>query len=390
MLHRMSVLAFAGALVLVGSTLQAQWDDPSTKEQQARAEAASREAEARDAAVKKELAARVFAARAAAAGRAFDAEYRAAFERELAARPLGELQAIADGHAPVPPLNLGDTGADLVYTPVAPCRVLDTRFAGGPLGGGAQLHIKVAGAITGQGGAADCLVPAGPATAAVLNFVAVNAAGAGNLRAFAFGGSLPTASILNYAQVSGLNIANGVVVPLCDPAVSTCTNDLTIQADSGATQIVVDVLGYFRSTRKEQVRSFVVTANSGATTDIAATCTHYAGAEVTITAPVAGRIVVQAESWFRFSHAAGVNDTLLVNIGPTATDCTFSSGSTMAHYVPPEWPTITPRSGQVTVPLRREFVVAPGTYTYYLNATSAPATAFQFWYAGLTATFHPD
>jgi hypothetical protein len=79
----------------------------------------------------------------------------------------------------------------------------------------------------------------------MLNFVAVGPAGAGDIRVWPFGGVAPTASVLNYATVTGLNIANGVVVPICDPAVATCTDDLVIQADVSATHLVVDVLGYF-------------------------------------------------------------------------------------------------------------------------------------------------
>ena len=64
---------------------------------------------------------------------------------------------------------------------------------------------------------------------------------------------MPTASILNYAAVTGLNIANGPTVAICDPAVATCTSDFTIQADGGATQVVADVQGYFRNLRTDQL-----------------------------------------------------------------------------------------------------------------------------------------
>ena len=64
---------------------------------------------------------------------------------------------------------------------------------------------------------------------------------------------MPTASILNYAAVPGLNIANGPTVAICDPAVATCTSDFTIQADGAATQVVADVQGYFRNLRTDQL-----------------------------------------------------------------------------------------------------------------------------------------
>ena len=153
------------------------------------------------------------------------------------------------------PLNLGDSQADLVYTSVTPCRVIDTRLAGGPITGGTTRSFRVTGTdLSAQGGSATgCGIPTGPATAAVINFVAVNPAGPGDLRITPFGTPMPTASILNYAAVPGLNIANGPAVAICDPAVAACPSDFTIQADGSATQVVADVQGYFRNLRADQL-----------------------------------------------------------------------------------------------------------------------------------------
>ena len=128
-------------------------------------------------------------------------------------------------------------------------RIIDTRLAGGPIAGGTTRDFQVTGAdLSAQGGSATgCGIPSGPATAAVINFVAVNPAGPGDLRITPFGTPMPTASIINYAAVPGLNIANGPAVTICDPAVAACPSDFTIQADAGATQVVADVQGYFRN-----------------------------------------------------------------------------------------------------------------------------------------------
>jgi hypothetical protein len=56
---------------------------------------------------------------------------------------------------------------------------------------------------------------------------------------------MPTASFLNYAAV-GLNIANGVTVTICQ-APATCTSDFTVQADINGSQLVADVMGYFKA-----------------------------------------------------------------------------------------------------------------------------------------------
>jgi hypothetical protein len=146
------------------------------------------------------------------------------------------------------PFFLGDSAQDLVYTSVTPCRIINTRApgAGGALAPGAPRDFHVTGTAgfdTQGGNAGGCGIPAG-ATAAMINFVAVNPAGAGNLRAWPFGQAAPTASIINYS--ASVNIANGVVVALCDPATATCGFDLTVRADASATQLVADVMGFFQ------------------------------------------------------------------------------------------------------------------------------------------------
>jgi hypothetical protein len=189
----------------------------------------------------------VIAGDEAASGRAFDPSFRAKAKELLAALPLAELtsQTGEDGLG----LNsLGDSQADLVYTPVTPCRIIDTRRAGGVIAAGAARSFLVTGTdYSAQGGSATgCGVPFGPTTAAVVNFVAVNPGGAGNLRVTPFGTAMPLASIINFS--AGMNLANGLVVAICNPFSFACSSDVTIQADVSATQLVADVQGYFQRT----------------------------------------------------------------------------------------------------------------------------------------------
>ncbi len=151
--------------------------------------------------------------------------------------------------APAEPQTLGTSAAELVYTPVTPCRIINTLLAGGAIAAGGTRSFRVTGTnFSAQGGSSgNCNVPVG-ATGAVINFVAVNPAGAGDLRFTPFGTSMPLASFLNYVA-SGIpndNTANGMTFPICDPSATTCTSDFTIQADAAATQLVADVQGYFR------------------------------------------------------------------------------------------------------------------------------------------------
>jgi hypothetical protein len=180
-----------------------------------------------------------------AAGRPFDARYRAAVKVALTARSVIELASITAG---LGPRILGDNATSLVFTPVPPCRIIDTTVLPAPLAAGSQIGFVVAGTqfFPEQGGQpGGCGIPFGPATAAMINFVAVGPANAGDLRAFAFGSPVPNASIINYASVPGLNIANGLAVPICNPAVLNCSSDLAIQVDVSDTDLVADVVGYF-------------------------------------------------------------------------------------------------------------------------------------------------
>ena len=92
--------------------------------------------------------------------------------------------------AVVPPATSAPGGfaGELVYTPVTPCRLIDTRQAGGSLAPGAPRDFKVAGSgLQIQGGnPLGCGIPVDEAHAAVINFVAVNPTGLGNLRAWAY------------------------------------------------------------------------------------------------------------------------------------------------------------------------------------------------------------
>jgi hypothetical protein len=146
----------------------------------------------------------------------------------------------------------------LVYRAIPPCRIVDTRLAaGGKLEAGvARSFWAVDGPghdFVGQGGtAAGCGVPGfagdppqAQVGAVLFNVVAVQPEGAGNLRAWAPGESVPNASILNYAQVPGLNIANGIPVGVRRRSDLKGEKDLWVRADTSRVHLVVDVVGYF-------------------------------------------------------------------------------------------------------------------------------------------------
>ncbi|HVT15107.1 MAG TPA: glycoside hydrolase family 44 protein [Thermoanaerobaculia bacterium] len=122
------------------------------------------------------------------------------------------------------------------YT-VAPCRVLDTRWAGGayggpPLAAGAQRAWSLAG---------QCGVPA-TALAVSVNLTVTSPTGGGFLRAFAGDATAPNTSVIDFS--AGQTRANNAVLPLSLDG----TGSLAIQAQGGGTvHVILDVNGYFAS-----------------------------------------------------------------------------------------------------------------------------------------------
>ena len=213
-----------------------------------------RGAGAADLAQKLAMAEAIVSRQEALIGRRFDAAWHEHQVQHLASFTVAELvqiqmrdSGLAKSIQAAGPSLVGESGADLLYTPVEPCRIIDTRLVGGILT--TQRNFYVAGSgFAGQGGVAgSCGIPLGPATAAVVNFIAVGPLGAGDFRAWPYPAAPPLASILNYQAVAGLNLANGVVVPICDPGVSLCNFDISMLADAAGAHVVADVLGYFRA-----------------------------------------------------------------------------------------------------------------------------------------------
>ena len=126
-----------------------------------------------------------------------------------------------------------------VYVPVTPCRLVDTRVAGGPLGKNVQRQWQVTGTtgFAAQGGRADCGVPAG-ATAVEASVSAVGPSGPGYTRLWPAGQTVPTATFVNYSTGSTTNTGT---VP-----VST-SGQVAVRNYSATTNLVVDVQGYYLS-----------------------------------------------------------------------------------------------------------------------------------------------
>ncbi len=140
--------------------------------------------------------------------------------------------------------KLGDLAADLVYTPVTPCRILDTRVAGGVLAGTFTRDFNAVvgsgGNFSSQGGSAtDCGVIAAGQAAVVINLTAVTPTGAGFATVYPFGTSRPLASSVNYT--AGAIVNNSIVVKLPSPLT---TKDFTVYTFA-TSDFVADIVGYY-------------------------------------------------------------------------------------------------------------------------------------------------
>jgi hypothetical protein len=98
----------------------------------------------------------VVAQEEAASKRAFDPSFHAKTLEKLAALPMDALiQAQSRDNGGLGLNALGDSQADLVYTPVTPCRIIDTRIVGGVIAAGTTTSFLVTGTdLSSQGGSA--------------------------------------------------------------------------------------------------------------------------------------------------------------------------------------------------------------------------------------------
>ena len=149
-----------------------------------------------------------------------------------------------DSAMPVEPAAFGDRGGNLVYTPVAPCRLLDTRrpsARSGPLGPDGQRDFLVfdADLDSEQGGnPLGCNLPAA-VEAVAINLVAVDPMGPGFIIAWPAGQERPLAASLNL--IPGQDLANQVTIGVNN---APGEQDMSLYAWA-QTDVVADVVGYY-------------------------------------------------------------------------------------------------------------------------------------------------
>jgi len=146
---------------------------------------------------------------------------------------------LGGGHAPAK--ALGTPGSDLVFTPVTPCRIVDTRNAGGRIaaGGTRSYEAFTATDFTAQGGAnGDCGIPEN-VSALTVKVTASRPALNGYLTMYPSDEPQPFASSLNF--LANVDTSNESHLKLCRPG---CATEFSVFAFQ-ETDVTIDVTGYF-------------------------------------------------------------------------------------------------------------------------------------------------
>ncbi|SFK29493.1 hypothetical protein [Lysobacter sp. cf310] len=151
-------------------------------------------------------------------------------------------KAAANGQ--VVPSAIGNLAADLTFVPIAPCRIFDTRLAGGPILANSTRDFDVSSVAdySFQGGSASNCNGAGSVGAigaAMINFAVVTPGAAGYITAYPYQGVRPLASNVNYA---GGDVVSNLAVVTLDA--SAAASDMTVYSFA-QTHLVADIVGYF-------------------------------------------------------------------------------------------------------------------------------------------------
>lgn len=325
----------------------------------------------------------------------------------LASFTAGALLATTLTFAAIQPFRAGAApgDTDATYEPINPCRLIDTRTGPSnvgarkaPIGPGETFPVQVTGT---NGNCVD--IPVG-AVGVAMNVTALNATASSNMRIFPGDlAEVPVVANLNYSQVSP---------PTPNKVDSKLAPDGTIGIFNafGSVDVIVDVVGVYtndslveiqnrlltlesqntdlieRVTTLENSRSFVV--DSGPASQLTVGTTRSAVRAVTVTAPVAGRVVVHGAAT-AVENTAGHDVRCAVSTTPTP-----GSSNTNDFIWEASGATTNDTSGEGdagVVAGTRVFGIAAGaTTTYYFSCVNTVSGTSEVWGANLTATFIAD
>ena len=228
-----------------------------------------------------------------------NAAYDAASLKELSALLLGEA-----------PTAVGDLTQDYSFTPVTPCRIVDTRLAGGVFAPGEEREYYVYGYVADQGGnAAGCTSPVGEPRGVAVNITTVGVSGQGNVVGYPSNEAAPNSSIVNY-KTGVQNVANAAAIKTYN---FIGPPELAITNRNGVVHVIIDVLGYYNA---PVLPVGVEYASSTAST--ALTATDVTVESIAVTVPKTSYCAINASGYFGFAGT-----------GKDGARCSITTGTTV-------------------------------------------------------------
>ena len=140
---------------------------------------------------------------------------------------------------------LGDQLASLVFTPISPCRVVDTRGSGARAGIMAAgetrtFDLRAAGFTEGQGGQTACSqLPTFQFKAWAVNITAVGYSSPGHITVWPYNFPKPATSFMNFFPTA-YAVANAGTVTGC----GGCADSINVSV-AASTHVIIDVMGYY-------------------------------------------------------------------------------------------------------------------------------------------------
>jgi hypothetical protein len=173
------------------------------------------------------------------------------------------------------PFALGATTSQLVFTPITPCRIADTRGSGARTGillGGVPrtFDLTTDAFLKGQGGSTSCPgLPAFSYYGWSVNATVTGYSTSGYLQAYPFGGSVPATSLVNFGPALPA-IANSGTMTGC----YGCGDDINILVSAPA-HVILDVYGYYELPTGYATGAIAITQVAGTLATVAAGAYSY-------------------------------------------------------------------------------------------------------------------
>ena len=150
---------------------------------------------------------------------------------------LGAAIAITAGGGGLLGASAAGTGSTSTFTAIAPCRILDTRASSSVGGRTVPIGPAETYSITTFGTNGNCTLPA-TFTALALNVTVADPTAASYLTVFPAGGSVPTASNLNF-------VGNQAPVPNAVTVAVANDGRISFYNNGGNVNVIADVVGYY-------------------------------------------------------------------------------------------------------------------------------------------------